>query len=133
MSSVEHEPVFSPHRTGHAHFDRSWVATVRAEFRDCHYVALRSVSCELEDGVLTLTGRVPSYYLKQVAQLLACQRIDGRLPVENQLQVESDADYPARRLRRSTGSYQADRRKALPSLSVRRGAKSTRRTSGSMS
>jgi len=97
MSSVEQQRVFSSHRTGLVHSDQSYVATVRAEFRNSHYVALRCVSCELEDGVLTLTGHVPSYYLKQVAQLLACQRIDARLPVENQLQVESDAGYLGRR------------------------------------
>jgi osmotically-inducible protein OsmY len=32
------------------------------------YLALKNISCEFEDGVLTLRGCVPSYYLKQVAQ-----------------------------------------------------------------
>jgi hypothetical protein len=32
------------------------------------YHALRRVSCEYRDGILTLRGRLPSYYLKQVAQ-----------------------------------------------------------------
>ena len=32
------------------------------------YLALRDIYCEDHEGVLTLWGRLPSYYLKQVAQ-----------------------------------------------------------------
>lgn len=32
------------------------------------YPALKAVDCECRNGVLVLNGRVPSYYLKQVAQ-----------------------------------------------------------------
>jgi hypothetical protein len=32
------------------------------------YLALKNVSCDFRDGVLTLRGCLPSYYLKQVAQ-----------------------------------------------------------------
>ncbi len=34
------------------------------------YRELQSVSCEYSTGVLTLRGRIPSFYLKQIAQTL---------------------------------------------------------------
>lgn len=51
------------------------------------YYELRRVQCRCAEGVATLSGRVGSYYLKQVAQTIA-----GRLPkvaeVVNRLEVE---------------------------------------------
>ncbi len=42
----------------------------RAEalLRGNSYLALKNVSCECKEGVLTLRGCLPTYYLKQVAQ-----------------------------------------------------------------
>jgi len=37
------------------------------------YLALRNISCEYREGVLTLRGRLPSYYLKQIAQNLVAE------------------------------------------------------------
>ncbi len=34
----------------------------------CGYPALKAVDCKWRNGVLVLSGRVPSYYLKQLAQ-----------------------------------------------------------------
>jgi osmotically-inducible protein OsmY len=34
------------------------------------YLALKNVNCEYRDGVLTLRGYLPSYYLKQIAQTI---------------------------------------------------------------
>jgi len=50
------------------------------------YMELRYISCDVREGVLTLLGRVPSYYLKQLAQsivgsLPGVQRIDNQLEV----------------------------------------------------
>jgi len=50
------------------------------------YMELRSISYDLCEGVLTLRGRVPSYYLKQIAQHLVdslpgVEKIDNRLEV----------------------------------------------------
>jgi hypothetical protein len=41
----------------------------------------------LDDGVLTLRGRVPSYYLKQIAQTLAHERLRGAARLHNALDV----------------------------------------------
>jgi hypothetical protein len=41
----------------------------RVELRNTGYLELCNIDCEFADGVLTLTGQVPSYFLKQVARL----------------------------------------------------------------
>ncbi len=50
------------------------------------YRVLRAVSCATRDGVLTLHGRLPTYYLKQIAQeavagIPGVRRIDNRIEV----------------------------------------------------
>ena len=40
----------------------------QARLRGHAYRALQGVACSYRDGVLTLRGRLPSYYLKQLAQ-----------------------------------------------------------------
>jgi hypothetical protein len=59
------------------------------------YLALRNVSCDCRGGVLVLRGRLPSYYLKQVAQE-AVVRLEGVERIDNQIQVVTPAD-PSRR------------------------------------
>ena len=62
-----------------------------ARLRQAPYAALRQVSCRLRDGVLTLRGRVPSYYLKQTAQALLIS-LDDVLQINNELDVVSIHD-----------------------------------------
>jgi osmotically-inducible protein OsmY len=50
------------------------------------YLALKNVSCEYREGVLTLRGCLPSYYLKQMAQS-AVARLDGVVRVVNEIEV----------------------------------------------
>ncbi len=57
-----------------------------SRLRNSQYAALRHVWCEYRDGVLVLYGRLPSHYLKQVAQSLV-QDVDGILGVLNQIEV----------------------------------------------
>ena len=59
------------------------------------YLALRNVSCDCRGGVLVLRGRLPSYYLKQVAQE-AVAHLEGVQGVENQIEVVPRAN-PSRR------------------------------------
>jgi len=47
---------------------------------------LRCVNCQYDEGVLRLTGRVPTFYLKQLAQTLV-KNIDGVSRVDNQVLV----------------------------------------------
>ncbi len=60
----------------------------RAEqiFRESPYVALQRLKCRFQDGVLLIAGRVPSYYLKQVA-LSAVKDLDGVRSVDNLVEV----------------------------------------------
>lgn len=50
------------------------------------YLALKNVSCEFREGVLTLRGCLPSYYLKQMAQT-AVARLDGVDRIVNEIMV----------------------------------------------
>jgi len=54
------------------------------------YLALRNVDCNYDDGVLTLSGCLPSYHLKQVAQT-AVASLDGVRQVVNVIEVFTPA------------------------------------------
>ncbi len=61
-------------------------SAVETELRGSQYLALRHLTCEVHDGTVALYGRVPSYYLKQVAQTNVGQ-IQGIQHVDNHIQV----------------------------------------------
>ncbi len=50
------------------------------------YLALKNVRCEYHEGVLTLHGCLPTYYLKQMAQT-AVAAVEGVGQVVNEIQV----------------------------------------------
>lgn len=59
----------------------------RARLRNHPYPVIQRLSCECNDrGVLVLRGRLPSYYLKQLAQT-AVARVPGVKEVDNQAEV----------------------------------------------
>ncbi|MFO7907196.1 MAG: BON domain-containing protein [Planctomycetota bacterium] len=63
----------------------------RALAHSCHFTRhWREIACEYEDGVLTLRGSVPSFYLKQVLQSIVKKvpRVDR---IENRVDVVSAA------------------------------------------
>ena len=64
------------------------IVTVAAKSRllMSSYIELRRVSCEFRNGVLTLRGCVPRYYLKQIAQTILAG-LSGVADIDNQLQV----------------------------------------------
>ncbi len=41
------------------------------------YPALKTVACDWLDGVLVLRGCLPTYYLKQIAQEVVAQQVQG--------------------------------------------------------
>lgn len=65
-------------------------ANVESEAQDLlarsNYLALRRLRCEFHDGSLILSGRVPTYYLKQVAQTIVRQ-LPAVRQVENRVDV----------------------------------------------
>ena len=58
--------------------DQSPVDHALRIFQESPYLAIRQIECSYEDGVLTISGSVPSYYLKQLAQaaVLDLQGVD---------------------------------------------------------
>lgn len=50
------------------------------------YLSIRRVTCRFHEGMLRLQGRVPSYYLKQIAQTMVLE-MDGVDEIDNQLEV----------------------------------------------
>lgn len=54
--------------------------------RGSSYHALANVTCTYDNGVLTIGGRLPSFYLKQVAQN-AVQQIEGVIQLDNRIEV----------------------------------------------
>jgi osmotically-inducible protein OsmY len=63
-------------------------AVAEARLQESAYAALRGVCCEFSEGVLTLRGLVPRYYIKQLAQHLV-GRVAGVVEIDNQLEVGS--------------------------------------------
>jgi osmotically-inducible protein OsmY len=62
--------------------------TAETRLRKNSFLALRNVSCSFVDGMLTLRGCLPSYYLKQVAQEIA-GGVPGVAGIINQIEVVS--------------------------------------------
>ena len=61
-------------------------ATAEARFRSSSYRALRGITCNAEQGVLVLEGRLSSFFQKQLAQEIVAN-IEGVMQVVNQIEV----------------------------------------------
>jgi osmotically-inducible protein OsmY len=66
-------------------------ARVESRLKRSSYAELHGVSCDYHEGVVTLRGRVSSYYLKQMAQALVF-RLDGVQELNNRVEVVSPRD-----------------------------------------
>jgi hypothetical protein len=66
--------------------DRILHSQVRRTLRGTGYAALQEIDCRVENGIVELSGDVPSFYCKQIAQavLLALKQVQR---VENRLRV----------------------------------------------
>jgi hypothetical protein len=62
------------------------LAEVQLRFYRSPYQELRDITCDFQEGVLTLRGRVPSYFLKQIAQsiIFSMERIGE---IRNRLEI----------------------------------------------
>jgi osmotically-inducible protein OsmY len=72
---------------------RAVAARVTETLKASGYAALQSVAAEHHEGVLHLRGRVPSFYMKQIAQTVA-SKVHGVGVVDNRLSVDSAAGEP---------------------------------------
>lgn len=68
-------------------FDHSLQHQVSQALRKTGYAALQGVTCRVQDGIVELSGDVPSFYFKQIAQesLLTLNLVQG---LENRLRVQ---------------------------------------------
>ena len=62
------------------------LAEAKLRFYRSPYRELRDITCDFQEGVLTLRGRVPSYFLKQIAQsiVFSMERIGE---IRNRLEI----------------------------------------------
>ncbi len=70
--------------------DSHLLQTARAALESTGYVQLRQLACEVSEGMACISGVVPSFYLKQVAQtaLLTVTDLKG---VTNRVEVQRAA------------------------------------------
>lgn len=61
-----------------------------SRLRDSSHLFLRHVRCGFDQGRLQLDGKVPSFYLKQLAQTLV-QNVRGVERIDNRLTVVSSS------------------------------------------
>jgi hypothetical protein len=73
-----------------------------SKLRQSAYLALQYLSCEFDAGVLILRGRLPTYYLKQVALALVFT-VQGVQQVDDQMEVV--ASFPSTELRPGPESH----------------------------
>jgi hypothetical protein len=62
-------------------------AVAERGLRGSRYSALKHVSCDYQDGVLVLRGRLPTYYLKQIAQEVVAHQFNNGGRLENRIEV----------------------------------------------
>ena len=66
--------------------DSEWVYEARQVLRATGYPQFRSIEVMITDGIATIRGTVPTYYLKQMAQSVLMD-LEGVRAVQNELAV----------------------------------------------
>ena len=68
-----------------------------------HFPAFRNFKIEVDQGAVTLSGKVKSYYEKQIA-MTSCQNVDGVITLIDEIVVQEECDSKLRELiRRGQG------------------------------
>lgn len=65
---------------------------IRRELCAVTYPCFRHIGCIIRDGVLVLSGRLPSYYLKQVAQTVVRPHLEPAMMIDNQIFVDRHSE-----------------------------------------
>lgn len=82
---VLQEPI-NERKTGERRNDILLCATARRLLKASGYQSLSLLECNVADGVMTVSGAVSSYFLKQMAQEIVL-KVSGLQAVDNQLEV----------------------------------------------
>lgn len=69
--------------------DRELERRVIAYLRLCHISSLRRIVVEVQEGIVTLHGRVQSFYQRQLC-LNCCQRVAGFVKLIDLIEVAAD-------------------------------------------
>jgi osmotically-inducible protein OsmY len=85
-SRCDVRPPHRPSLTSGVESDAMTEARARRQFASAPYPELRDVACDFRQGVLRLQGKVPTFYLKQMAITMA-RRIEGVFQVRDELRV----------------------------------------------
>lgn len=67
----------------------SHVADLERHLQGCPYWSVRQLACRVESGRVVVSGTVPSYYLKQVAEYLVA-KVVGLAGVNCEIDVLAD-------------------------------------------
>lgn len=89
----ESQPRYEPDQRRSPSADRDVAEAIQQMLRSSPYLSLRGIQCTYHEGVLTLYGRVPTYYLKQLAQTVV-SREHGVEELVNRVEVAGPR-YPA--------------------------------------
>jgi hypothetical protein len=98
MIATANHPEINLQQTRTAKTDCVLHNAVMQNFERSGYRALTDVQCEITDGRVALSGVVPSFFLKQIAQtiILRMGRFNGvsnHLEVRSQVEPQQEADH----------------------------------------
>ena len=65
------------------------VAELERRLKGCPYWSVRQLACRVEQGRVVVSGTVPSYYLKQVAESLVA-KVVGLAGVDYEIDVQAE-------------------------------------------
>jgi osmotically-inducible protein OsmY len=86
MAACVHQSPHSSPATNEVAKEQNVLKAVESLLWNSAYLEMRRVHCTFHEGVLTLVGRVSSYYRRQVAQVIV-QGLEGIEAIENHLEV----------------------------------------------
>ena len=66
--------------------DKTITRRAQQRLRDSSFVSVRRLTCDVHEGMLTLRGRVPSFYTKQVALSLVAE-VEGVEEITDRVEV----------------------------------------------
>jgi osmotically-inducible protein OsmY len=72
--------------TGTSAHERRIEEVAEGHLRRSGYLALRDIGCTCREGVVTLRGCLPTYYLKQIAQHVVAE-LEGVCGIINRIEV----------------------------------------------
>ncbi len=75
-------------RLAHAETLQSAARDVQSAMSACSYAPVRGLICECRDGALIVSGKLPSFYLKQVAITLVMVNLRAGIRFDQAIEVE---------------------------------------------